>query len=94
MKKADGQRVWVDVSGATISYDKKMSLWLINDISVLKNLELKLKNQVDYDYLTGVHSRSWFMNQSELELNRSIRYGSPLSLLMIDIDFFKRVNDT
>lgn len=94
MKNAEGQRIWVDVSGATVSYDKKKSLWLVNDISVPKTLEMKLKNQVDYDYLTGVHSRVWFMNQSELELNRSVRYGSALSLLMVDIDFFKRINDT
>ncbi len=94
MRKADGNSIWVDVSGSTISYNENMSLWLVNDISELKRLEIKLKNQVNYDYLTGLYSRGWFMNQSEIELNRSVRYDSPLSLLMIDIDFFKRVNDT
>lgn len=33
------------------------------------------------------------MEQAELELNRAVRYGNALSLLMLDIDFFKRVND-
>lgn len=94
MKKADGKRVWVDVSGAAIAYDASLSLWLLNDISKLKSLEEKLKNQVNYDFLTGLHSREWFMSQSELELRRAVRYDSPLSLLMVDIDFFKRINDT
>lgn len=94
MKKADGNRIWVDVSGGLISYNATLSLWLVNDISKLKSLEQELKNQVDYDFLTGLHTRAWFMSQAELELHRAIRYNCPLSLLMIDIDFFKRINDT
>ena len=34
------------------------------------------------------------MNQALIELNRANRFSSPLSLLMLDIDFFKAVNDT
>lgn len=34
------------------------------------------------------------MEQAELELNRALRYGNALSLFMLDIDFFKAINDT
>lgn len=94
MKKVDGSRIWIDISGAAISYDKHLSLWLLNDISKQKTLEDELKHKVNHDYLTGLNSRDWFMNQALIELNRANRFSSPLSLLMLDIDFFKTVNDT
>lgn len=94
MRKADGNTMWADISGGLISYNANLSLWLINDISKLKALEAELKKQVNYDYLTGLQTRAWFMSQSEIELHRAVRYESPLSLLMVDIDFFKRINDT
>jgi diguanylate cyclase (GGDEF)-like protein len=46
------------------------------------------------DRLTGVHNREYFMKRFIQEIERSNRYKLPLSLLMIDIDNFKRVNDT
>lgn len=94
MKKVDGSKIWIDISGAAISYDKHLSLWLLNDISKQKTLEDELKHKVNHDYLTGLNSRDWFMNQALIELNRANRFSSPLSLLMLDIDFFKAVNDT
>lgn len=94
MKKVDGSKIWIDISGAAISYDKHLSLWLLNDISKQKILEDELKHKVNHDYLTGLNSRDWFMNQALIELNRANRFSSPLSLLMLDIDFFKAVNDT
>lgn len=46
------------------------------------------------DTLTGLWNRRAFMGFVERELERSSRYGSPLALLMIDVDHFKRINDT
>jgi len=45
------------------------------------------------DYLTGLKTRGYFEQQLELELKRCERRKSPLSLLMLDIDFFKPLND-
>jgi diguanylate cyclase (GGDEF)-like protein/PAS domain S-box-containing protein len=94
MRKSDGNKIWIDISGAAIPYDTSLSLWLVNDISKLKALEEELKHQVDHDFLTGLRSRAWFMGQASTELNRAVRFNSPLSLLMLDIDYFKLVNDT
>ncbi len=46
------------------------------------------------DELTGLSNRRMFNYLIERELNRGRRYGRPLSLVMIDIDFFKKINDT
>jgi diguanylate cyclase (GGDEF)-like protein len=46
------------------------------------------------DGLTQVYNRRYFMDRLRQEIKRVSRYGPPVSLLMIDIDFFKKVNDT
>ncbi|MBW2732416.1 MAG: diguanylate cyclase [Deltaproteobacteria bacterium] len=46
------------------------------------------------DGLTGKYNHRYFHERVALEVERSRRSGSPLSLLMIDVDFFKRFNDT
>lgn len=45
------------------------------------------------DYLSGLANRRRFERQLEREVARTVRYGHPLSLLLIDIDKFKKVND-
>lgn len=64
------------------------------DITERKHLEEELRHQAHFDYLTEVCSRGYFMEQAELELMRALRYGNALSLFMLDIDFFKRINDS
>jgi len=46
------------------------------------------------DELTGLSNRRMFNYLIEREINRSRRYRRPLSLVMIDIDYFKKINDT
>ncbi|MFQ5681980.1 MAG: GGDEF domain-containing protein [Candidatus Binatia bacterium] len=46
------------------------------------------------DFLTGLPNRRAFEQKIEEEFDRANRYKRPLSILMADIDFFKRVNDT
>jgi diguanylate cyclase (GGDEF)-like protein len=45
------------------------------------------------DALTGVHNRRYFEQRLREEVDRSLRKGSPLSCLLIDLDHFKQVND-
>ena len=63
-----------------------------------ENLDLIVKNQVlsevsARDALTGLYNRWYAMEKIDSEMNRALRHGSPVSLLMLDIDYFKRVND-
>jgi len=53
-----------------------------------------IRAEVDYDALTGIHNRRFFDETMKRIISFLSRSGSLLSLLMIDIDFFKRYNDT
>lgn len=46
------------------------------------------------DPLTGVHNRRYFDQRLVEEVQRTLRQGTPLSCLFLDIDFFKKINDT
>ncbi|MCX7710712.1 MAG: diguanylate cyclase, partial [Clostridia bacterium] len=46
------------------------------------------------DGLTGLYSRRHFFQLAEQEFNKSRRYSSPFTIVMLDIDYFKRINDT
>jgi diguanylate cyclase (GGDEF)-like protein len=52
-----------------------------------------LERLASLDGLTGLNNRRHFMALAEMEWSRFKRYGRPLALLMMDIDFFKSVND-
>lgn len=57
-------------------------------------LERKLRASSKEDPLTGVLNRRTFFELYEREWKRSLRYGLPLSCVLLDIDFFKKINDT
>lgn len=64
-----------------------------------ENLDLIVKHRIlaensARDALTGLYNRWFVMDKMEAEINRSLRHGAPLSLMLLDIDHFKRVNDT
>jgi diguanylate cyclase (GGDEF)-like protein len=64
-----------------------------------ENLDLTVRNRTlsevsSRDTLTGLYNRWYVIEKIESELNRALRHGSPMSLLMLDIDHFKRINDT
>ncbi len=64
------------------------------DITERKKLESELERQAHIDVLTDLNNRRHFMELAEQELARSRRHNAPLSLLMMDLDNFKMVNDT
>jgi diguanylate cyclase (GGDEF)-like protein len=53
-----------------------------------------LESEVDRDTLTGVYSRAYFDRVLKREINRVQEYGGFLSLLMVDVDNLKEINDT
>ncbi|WP_041077522.1 diguanylate cyclase [Thermotoga caldifontis] len=57
-------------------------------------MENELFQLATTDHLTGLLNRRSFMDRLEAELNRCIRLRRPLGLLIADIDFFKKINDT
>ena len=53
-----------------------------------------VKNMATYDTLTGLYNRRYFEERLGVEAEKSFYSGVPLSLVMVDIDHFKKVNDT
>jgi diguanylate cyclase (GGDEF)-like protein len=75
-------------------------IWLIETIANQASIAMdsaqlfeKVQEMAIKDSLTGVYNRRYFYVFAENEIARSIRYKKDLSLIMIDIDHFKRVND-
>ena len=54
----------------------------------------KVEHQAVTDGLTGLYNYRYFYNCIDQEYKRAVRYNRPLSLLMLDIDYFKNYNDT
>jgi diguanylate cyclase (GGDEF)-like protein len=57
-------------------------------------LHQKMEQLTISDELTSIYNYRYFKMRLEDEMRRSVRYGQSLSLIMIDIDWFKRFNDT
>lgn len=70
-------------------------LWhgYISDISDLKRVEEELRALSITDSLTGIHNRRYFQERLTTEMARVERGGGELSVIMLDIDHFKRIND-
>lgn len=92
-KGDDELLVWTN--SRRIEYDGLPAILSIcRDISERKRMENKLRNLAITDPLTGAKNRRYFINRGKEELARSLRYGTPLCVLLLDIDHFKQVNDT
>ncbi len=63
---------------------------------MMANAELvaRARHAADHDHLTGARSRRAFFDLAAREQARALRKNSPLSLLLFDVDHFKRINDT
>jgi diguanylate cyclase (GGDEF)-like protein len=70
------------------AFELQIALRELQDV----NAELEKRNYEDS--LTGLYNRRYFSQQIEKEYRRAYRNKRPLSLLMVDIDHFKKVNDT
>lgn len=67
--------------------------YTVLDVTEQVRLEEELRRLATYDGLTGIYNRTHFMQESERELETANRNGRSFSLMMIDIDHFKRIND-
>lgn len=67
---------------------------LQQQLSEINKLQVLLSEQANRDPLTGLFNRRYLDSTLERELARSKREGQPLSLILIDIDYFKQINDT
>jgi diguanylate cyclase (GGDEF)-like protein len=96
-----GERINLLVRGENVMFeDEQVRISAIVDISKQKaqqrSLELindQLQQMATHDQLTGLGNRHMLEEVATKEIERHRRHTGPLSMLMIDIDFFKQVND-
>jgi diguanylate cyclase (GGDEF)-like protein/PAS domain S-box-containing protein len=103
-RKKDGETYWEAVSISPIMNSAGIITHFVavsEDITLRKENEEKIKHLnagleklAMTDHLTSLYNRRYFMQRGAEEFKRSRRTNHPLSLLMLDIDHFKRVNDT
>jgi diguanylate cyclase (GGDEF)-like protein/PAS domain S-box-containing protein len=65
----------------------------VRDITEHKAMEASLRHLASTDPLTGVSNRRHFFDLGRAELARAQRYGATLTVMMLDVDHFKQVND-
>lgn len=63
-------------------------------VQQLEEKNKKLKTLAILDGLTGLYNKGYLLNRLESEFQHTIRYQKPIAIVMLDIDHFKRVNDT
>ncbi len=62
--------------------------------SDLKSAQIELERMAKIDFLTGIANNRFFFEAGESEIQRAHRYNRPLAVLMVDLDHFKKINDT
>lgn len=101
--QARGERMQqaINVTPVDVPGEARYCLIQLHDVSMAAAREKLLREQTELlrtqtfsDGLTGVANRRYFDMAIDKELRRAKRNGAFLSLLMIDIDYFKRINDT
>lgn len=90
-QKLSGEQFPIDIAISTFDIDNnKVTMAILND----KSAEHHFRHQAEVDFLTKVYNRRFVENALEQELHRFERYAQAFSVLLIDVDNFKQVNDT
>lgn len=84
----------VRISSLQHVHKRKGLLIIFTDITELKSLQLQLEHQAYYDELTRIYNRRAFFQQSTRQFAEAIKTAAPFSVILLDIDHFKHVNDT
>ncbi len=96
MQRKDGEKIWVEI-GAQAFHNAAGRIThidgLLSDITEEKRLHEELTRQAHTDALTGILNRRRFLENLRGEIAQARRMKFPLSLAMIDIDYFKSIND-
>lgn len=98
----NGEIQWIENSSVMIRWEgRPATLNLVTNISDRKRMEEALiESERRYrelsiiDDLTQLYNSRHFYHQLKMEIDRADRYGQPLAMLFLDLDDFKRFNDT
>ncbi|MBI9092258.1 MAG: EAL domain-containing protein [Desulfobacterium sp.] len=72
----------------------EIMLGVVQDLSQLKQAEERIRFLAFYDGLTGLANRMLFLDRLDMEIQKATRHGQKFALLFLDLDQFKKINDT
>lgn len=94
-RRRDGSEFPIEVTvGEARVNGRRLHVGVVRDVTERQAFERKLVEYATIDSLTGALNRRAFMEAAHAGLTLARRHGRPLSLLMLDADHFKCVNDT
>lgn len=95
--KKDGTRVWIYWNNRAIQNGAGQIVEILSvgtDLSERRRMEAELRRLATTDPLTGAFNRRQFFDKAREEFRRHRRYGHAFVLLLMDLDHFKKINDT
>lgn len=95
--RSDGTSVWVQCYASVLTdenLEPQAYIMTFYNIDSLKQTETKLKNLSYKDELTDLPNRRYFIEVLKNTLAESLRYRRKFTLIYIDVDYFKEINDT
>jgi diguanylate cyclase (GGDEF)-like protein/PAS domain S-box-containing protein len=93
-RRVDGSDFPVSYCCSPVSGELDGVVLVFQEITQRKQLEGQLRQQAITDHLTGLNNRNGFKESFHRSLERAKRTGKGIALMFIDLDLFKRVNDT
>jgi diguanylate cyclase (GGDEF)-like protein len=85
--------MWVDPAHHGAMLDDRIEIGARIVEQTIENA-INLENLTSIDVQTGIYNRAFYESQGPIEIERATRLGSKLSMLVVDIDDFKAINDT
>ncbi len=93
LRRKDGSPIWVDMSGALVSPETNESMWLMLDITAMKDRQDEVEQIAFQDTLTGLPNRSLLNDRLLQAIATAQRAGTKLAVCFVDLDGFKAIND-
>ena len=95
--RRDGERRLLHVFGEARHHDSGSAAVIhgtLQDVTERRSAEERIRHLAYHDSLTGLPNRTWLREELERSLARADRHGRVLAVMFLDIDHFKRINDT
>jgi diguanylate cyclase (GGDEF)-like protein/PAS domain S-box-containing protein len=93
LRRKDGSSIWVDVNGIAVSPGNGESLWLMSDITALKEHQAHVEHIAFHDALTGLPNRLLLSDRLVHGIAMADRLHQKMMVCYLDLDGFKAVND-